>query len=1106
MLDFIILLVAVALVSASGVFLYLSREKKKAEEAKRRKAQEEALTPEAVLKSAGIDPLPEKKVKAQKEAGGFWSAVTAWLPRKAATSKDGNAPGTEKAQDAALPEQEESGQESQARNSDPLAPEADGSLSQEEQKALENEIALSVELNEVKDKKQKIEKQLQDALFELDKIKATLSEEIKKRKEFNKEKGRMEKQIKESKDKEHETYLKLQDAIAEGEREHRVTVKLEEKIARQEETNLEKGKALSESEEQIAKMKVELETKDTILDQQLAKIKELETDTAKMRARIQDSGMEVTATGTQEGKGSSQDKPKEGRAGEVLGVESRPPDAAAAQPQDSAATEEQKPESPTEKEEKPAPPDAEARKEAPEEVPKEAPAEASPENSPEPGVDAEQGAAESPNPEPQAPEAATPVSDEALKDTRNIGIIAHIDAGKTTTTERILFYTGIIHKMGTVDTGDAIMDWMAQEQERGITITSANTTCFWKKKKINIIDTPGHVDFTVEVERSLKVLDGAVVVLCATSGVQAQTETVWRQADRYGVPRIFFINKIDRLGADFDRVLSQIHERLGANAAAVQFPDGSENDLKGIVDIIQQKYVTYKDDLGMEYELTDIPESLREKAQQYHHALLERLSEHDEQIMELFVNKKEIPLELIKAAIRRGVVNNTFNPVLVGTALRNRGVQLVLDAVVDYLPSPLDVPPVTGEALKEGEPPVKRAPSSQEALAALVFKVASDPYVGKLFYTRVYSGVINSGESVYNASRDKKERIAKIVVLHSNKQQIVPKASAGDIVALIGLKETKSGDTLCEKEKPLLIENMDIPEPVVSMAIEPVTKADQDKMGEVLRKFLDEDPSLQTRYDQETGQTILSGMGELHLEIIIDRMKREYNIEVNIGRPQVAYRETAKKPVEKVDGKFISQSGGRGQYGHCVIKLEPAQEPGKGVVFIDEIKGGSIPREYIPAVEKGIREQAQTGILAGYPVTDFSVTLIDGSFHEVDSSELAFHLSGKRALIEALKQAKCVFLEPVMALECAVPEEFSGAVVGDLNSRRARIVDMGVQGKLKTVKCEVPLSEMFNYANALRSLTQGRASFSMQPAFYAEVPHHISEKIIQEREAASKKE
>ena len=686
------------------------------------------------------------------------------------------------------------------------------------------------------------------------------------------------------------------------------------------------------------------------------------------------------------------------------------------------------------------------------------------------------------------------MSDTQLKDVRNIGIIAHIDAGKTTTTERVLYYCGAIHKMGTVDEGNAVMDWMEQEQERGITITSANTTCFWKKKKINIIDTPGHVDFTVEVERSLKVLDGAVVVLCATSGVQSQTETVWRQADRYHVPRIFFINKIDRMGADYDRVMGEIHDRLGCNSAAINFPDGTEDSFKGIVDIITQEYISYSDDQGMELTRGPIPEQLQAKTAEYRHRLLEAVADADDAIMEKFLDEKEISTDELKAAIRRGVVKNKFIPVQVGTALRNRGVQLVLDAVVDYLPSPLDVPPISGiDPRTEEHTDRKTDPAAP--LSALVFKIASDPYVGKLFYTRIYSGTLTAGSTIYNATQRKKERVSKIVIMHSNKQEIAPKVSAGEIVALVGLKDTKSGDTICDETQQILIENMKIPEPVVSMAIEPKTKADQDKLGLALRKFLDEDPSLRVQYDVETGQTIISGMGELHLEIIIDRMRRENNLETHIGRPQVAYREAITRKETGIVGKFVSQTGGRGQYGHCVIDVEPAEKPGDGIVFINRIKGGAIPREYIKPVEKGIREAALNGVLAGYPVTDFTVSLVDGSYHEVDSSEMAFQLAGKMALKEALRKCGSVFLEPVMDLEVSASEEFMGQVMGDLNSRRAKIVHLGTRGKMKTARCEVPLAEMFNYANALRSLTQGRASFSMEPAFYLEVPHHISEKI-----------
>ncbi|HSA31629.1 MAG TPA: elongation factor G [Candidatus Omnitrophota bacterium] len=694
-----------------------------------------------------------------------------------------------------------------------------------------------------------------------------------------------------------------------------------------------------------------------------------------------------------------------------------------------------------------------------------------------------------------------------LKDIRNIGIIAHIDAGKTTTTERILFYTGVIHKMGTVDQGNATMDWMEQEQERGITITSANTTTYWKGKKINIIDTPGHVDFTVEVERSLKVLDGAVVVLCATGGVQSQTETVWRQADRYKVPRIFFINKIDRLGADYFRVINEIHERLGCNAAAVHLPDGNEDNFKGLVDLIAMKYYTWSDDEGMNMEVNDIPDHLKDRAKQLRHDMIERLAEADDAIMEKFLEETEISSDEIKQAIRKGVIENTFLPVLVGTALRNRGVQLVLDAVTEYLPSPLDVPAVEG--VKPGsQDKLTRMADPNAPFSGLVFKIASDPYVGKLFYTRIYSGKLLSGSTVLNSTRDKRERISKIVVMHANKQTIVEQVEAGEIVALVGLKETKSGDTVCDEKEAIILEQMNVPEPVVSMSLEPKSKADQDKLGIIIRKFLDEDPSLNCKYDEETGQTIISGMDELHLEIIIDRMKREHGLECNIGRPQVAYREAITKKVTNIEGKFISQTGGRGQYGHCVIDMEPnsSEDKGKGIIFVNKIKGGNIPREYIAPIEKGIRNAALNGILAGYPVTDFTVTLIDGSYHEVDSSEMAFQFAGRIAFQEGMKKGGPVFLEPIMDLEVTVPEEFMGAVIGDLNTRRAKIVEMGTRGKLKNARVEVPLSEMFNYANALRSLTQGRASFSMEPAFYAEVPHHIGEQIKGARQQTARRQ
>ncbi len=691
-----------------------------------------------------------------------------------------------------------------------------------------------------------------------------------------------------------------------------------------------------------------------------------------------------------------------------------------------------------------------------------------------------------------------------LEKVRNIGIIAHIDAGKTTTTERILFYTGVIHKMGTVDEGNTTTDWMPQEKERGITITAANTTCFWKDCKVNIIDTPGHVDFTVEVERSLKVLDGAVVVLCGCSGVQPQTETVWRQADRYQVPRIIFINKMDRMGANFDRVISETHERLGANSVAIQMPVGAEDSFRAIIDIINEKYITYTDAEGVELSREEIPAEFKEQAKEYRHKLIEKLAEVDDHVMEKFLNEKEVTIDEIKAAIRRSVLANKFVPVLCGSSLRNKGVQMVLDAVTDYLPSPLDVPPIKGLIPKTNEAS-ERISSVDAPFSALVFKILTDNYVGKLYFTRIYSGKLTSGTQAYNSSQKLKEKISKIVVMHANKQEIVPSTEAGEIVALIGLKESKTGDTLCDEDKPIVLESLRVPEPVVSMAIEPKSKADQDKMGMVLKKFLDEDPSLKVKYDHDTGETIISGMGELHLEIIIDRMKREQNLETNIGRPQVAYKETMTQKVMGVVGKYISQSGGRGQYGHVVIDVEPSEEKGKGITFINKIKGGSIPREYIKPSEEGIMMAASSGVLAGYPVTDLTVTLIDGSYHEVDSSELAFQLAGKYALQEAMRKGKSVFIEPIMDLEVVVPEDYQGAVIGDLQTRRAKIVEMGNRGKLKTVRCEVPLAEMFNYANAIRSLSQGRGTATMEPAFYAEVPHHIAEKIIGARAEAAKK-
>lgn len=975
-------------------------------------------------------------------------------------------------------------------------------LSNEEEKNLEEEISLSAELSELKEKYVILDKLFKEKQNEFELVQRELKNEIKGRKEFNKIKDLLEKELRDVKD----GHNSLRNDIASAETKsmsfQRRIEQLEGRVTSKEKEIAGKEKEVEKKSEENRKVKEELAEVSKRLSSRESDIREKDKMIASLAKHVKECGLLPQP----DKEVSSEDEVSSGDAEPPVGSVHAPREKIG----ESGAGQNEKDEIELTDVSTP------SVEERPVEEAVTAPLVVEAAGIPEAeGVVSDPGEPEAALPEKDSPPVpageeepgapgASAADDERLKDIRNIGIIAHIDAGKTTTTERMLYYTGVIHKMGTVDQGNAIMDWMVQEQERGITITSANTTCSWKDKKINIIDTPGHVDFTVEVERSLKILDGAVVILCATSGIQAQTETVWRQADRYKVPRIFFINKIDRLGADFDRIIGQIHDRLGGNAAAIQLPDGAEDNFKGIVDVINRKYIIYKDEDGIKFEIQEVPDNLKEKMEEYRHRLFERLAESDEQIMELFVGKKEITVEQIQASVRQGVIKGTFYPVLVGTALHNRGIQFILDAVIDYLPSPLDVPPLSGVDPNTGEK-VEREPSASEPLSAMVFKVASDPYVGKLFYTRVYSGVIKSGETVYNSSRGKKERIAKIVVMHSNKQEIVPQSSAGDIVALIGLKESKSGDTICGQKSQIVIGGMDIPEPVISMAIAPQTKADQDKMGLILHKFLDEDPSLNSRYDQETGQTILSGMGELHLEIIIDRMKREHNLEVNIGRPQVAYRETLTQRAEKIEGKFISQTGGRGQYGHCVINVEPCAEPGNGIEFIDKIKGGVIPHEYISSVRKGIFTQSEKGIMAGYPVTDFIVTLIDGSFHEVDSSDIAFQLAAKRALIDALNKGKCVFLEPIMILECAVPEEFNGAVIGDLNSRRARILDMGIQGKLKTVKCEAPLSEMFSYANVLRSLTQGRGSFSMEPAFYSPVPRHLSEKIIQEREEAKKK-
>jgi len=682
----------------------------------------------------------------------------------------------------------------------------------------------------------------------------------------------------------------------------------------------------------------------------------------------------------------------------------------------------------------------------------------------------------------------------ALDKIRNIGIIAHIDAGKTTTTERILYYCGKTYKIGEVDEGTATMDWMVQEQERGITITSAAITCLWRDCSINIIDTPGHVDFTVEVERSLKILDGAVVVFCGVGGVEPQSETVWRQADRYNVPRIAFVNKLDRTGSNFLEVLQQIRQKLGANAAAIQIPYGKEENFKGIVDLIEKRLIVYADDLGKEFKIQEIPAELASCVEEYHHMLLEKLADADEKIMDDYIHGREISVQQLKDAIRKSTVANRFIPVLCGSAIKNRGVQLLLDAVCDYLPSPQDVPAIKGTNPETGE--YEEITVSDEApFCALCFKVATDPFVGKLNYIRVYSGVLNSGSYIYNASKREKERVTKLLKMHANRQEIIESVSTGDIAAAVGLKETKTADTLCEESNPILIEAIHFPEPVIQQAIEPKTNDAQEKLGLALKKLEEEDPSFRVTYNQETGQTLIAGMGQLHLEIIIDRILREFKVEAHIGTPQVAYRETITKKITST-GKFISQTGGRGQYGHVVIEMEPQEMPGAGITFEDKIKSGAIPREFISSVKNGIFGAAKSGVLGGYPVTDTSVTLVDGSYHEVDSSEMAFQMAAAIAFNDGFKKAGPILLEPIMDMEILVPEEYMGQVIGDLGSRRAKITSLIARANFKVIKTYVPLAETFNYATILRSLTQGRASYTMEPSFYSEVPSHISEKLI----------
>jgi len=682
----------------------------------------------------------------------------------------------------------------------------------------------------------------------------------------------------------------------------------------------------------------------------------------------------------------------------------------------------------------------------------------------------------------------------ALEKTRNIGIMAHIDAGKTTTTERILYYTGVSHKIGEVHDGAATMDWMEQEQERGITITSAATTCFWKDHRVNIIDTPGHVDFTIEVERSLKVLDGSVAVFCSVGGVEPQSETVWRQADKYGVPRIAFINKMDRVGADFDRGVKMMRDRLGANPIPIQLPIGAEDLFRGVIDLVQMKAIIWSDEsMGANYEVKEIPADLLDDAEAARETLLEEISSTDEELMEKYLGGEELTVDEVKAGIRKATMELQINPVLCGTAFKNKGVQTLLDAVIDYMPSPLDVKPIPGIDPNTGDE-VTRPADDNAPFASLAFKVMTDPFVGQLTFFRVYSGVAESGAHVLNATKDKKERFGRLLKMHANKREEIKQVYSGDIAAAVGLKYTSTGDTLCDPKIPCILEAMEFPEPVIHIAIEPKTKSDQEKMGSALGKLVQEDPSLRVKTDEETGQVIISGMGELHLEIIVDRMKREFKVEANIGAPQVAYRETITRMVE-VQGKFVRQSGGRGQYGDCHLRLEPL-EPGGGFEYVDEIKGGVIPREYIPAVGAGAQEAAQNGILAGFPLVDVKVTCYDGSYHDVDSSEMAFKIAGSMGFKEGAAKARPVLLEPIMDVEVVLPEEYLGEVMGDLNSRRGRVAGMEARGGAQVVSAQVPLSSMFGYSTDLRSATQGRATYTMTFDHYEQVPKAIAEEII----------
>jgi elongation factor G len=706
---------------------------------------------------------------------------------------------------------------------------------------------------------------------------------------------------------------------------------------------------------------------------------------------------------------------------------------------------------------------------------------------------------------PAAPAATGKVSGASRKTPieryRNIGITAHIDAGKTTTTERILFYTGVSHKLGEVHDGTAIMDWMEQEQERGITITSAATTCFWKgmdkgylEHRINIIDTPGHVDFTIEVERSLRVLDGACTVLCAVGGVQPQTETVWRQANKYRVPRLIFVNKMDRTGADFKRVLEQVQARLKAHAVPIQLPIGSEEKFRGVVDLVRMKAIYWDDATqGMKFEAKDVPADLLEEARHWREKMVESAAESSEELMHKYLDHGELTVEEIKKGLRTRTIHGEIFPMLCGSAFKNKGVQAMLDAVVDYLPSPADIPPVKG--VKENGEPDQREPKDEAPFAGLAFKIMTDPFVGQLTFFRVYSGVVKTGDSVYNPIKGRKERLGRLLQMHANDREEIKEVRAGDIAAAVGLRDYTTGDTLTDPNKIITLEKMEFPEPVIHVAVEPKTKADQEKMGIALNRLAQEDPSFRVRSDEESGQTIISGMGELHLEIIVDRMKREFGVEANVGAPEVAYRETIRKVVEKVEGKFIKQTGGRGQYGHVWLRVEP--QPGKGFEFVDAVKGGNVPREFIPAVKKGILEALPNGVLAGFPVVDVRATLFDGSSHDVDSNENAFKMAGSMAFKEGLRRANPVLLEPIMSVEVETPEDFMGNVVGDLSSRRGVIQGMDdIPGGGKAIKAEVPLAAMFGYSTTMRSLSQGRATYTMEFKHYAEAPKAIAEAII----------